>query len=1211
MGIDLGTNSIGWALVERDEAHTTLLDKGVCIFQEGVAREKNVEKPAVQERTASRASRRHYFRKRLRKIEVLKVLINNGFCPYLPIDALLQWKEKKLFPLDDDFLAWLRTDDNAGDNPYTDRHRALNEKLDFTKQADRYSFGRAMYHISQRRGFLSNRKDSISDSESGKVKTAISDLSQQMEIAGFQYLGDYFYSLYQTKSKIRTHYTARNEHYRKEFDRICEVQNVSEELKSSLEKAIFFQRPLKSQKGLVGKCTFEKNKPRCPQSHPRYEEFRMWQFINSIKIKGPSDDTLRPLSQEEVDTVLPLFFRKSKSQFDFEDIEKKLAGKNNYCHIDDPRGLAYKFNYREKNTVSGCPVLTGIITFLGTDYCSWENSLAECYLKSTDKTIDQIINDVWHALFSFTDDEILIAWLEENLQSEKEAATNLVTKVSIPSGYASLSLKAISKILPFLKKGYRYDQAVLMAGVSNAFSADKRDEEIIGKAQESVCVVLEDIDGGIIKVDPNKGKYSVIQEMLRNDYCAEHPERIYHPSMIETFPAVQPGKDGKFKLGSPRVESIKNPMAMRALFRLRALINELLVNGEINPATKINIEFARGLNTANMRKAIEAYQRKQNDLHKKFASLISEEYKSATGQDIQPTEEDILKYQLWEEQNHICLYTGNEIGIADFIGTNTRYDIEHTVPRSRGGDNSAMNKTLCQNKYNREIKRAKLPSELSDHEAILARIDALDWKKKIDNLQYQVDCRRKDSRAASTKDAKDNAIQRMHELKMELDYWRGKYSRFTMTEVPAGFSNRQGVDIGIIGRYARLYLQTVFPKIYVVKGSTTADFRKAWGLQDIYEKKSRESHSHHCIDAVTIACIGKSEYDSWKRYAEQAEFYAYGEAKKPTFAKPWDTFTEDVKALSEELLVSHHLPDNMGKQSRKRIRVRGKLQYSKEGKPLYVTGDTARGSLNKATYYGAIEREGEIKYVVRKKLDTLSEKDVNNIVDDTVREIVQQAIREKGFKKAMAETIWMNEKKRIPINKVRVFTPTVTNPLDLKQQRFLSAKPYKSTVYVTNESNYCMAIYGAGTKKPSFKLFNNLEAARLINGGKSDFVQLSDDNDLPLSYVLKQGMMVLFYEEKASELMFCTDGELSKRLYKVIGISSMTIQKKYSYGTITLKHHLEARQNSELETKKGMWSKGEEYRPIIGLQHNQLKCLVEGYDFKISVDGKIEYLHKI
>ena len=66
LGLDLGTNSLGWALVDESENEYTLIDKGVDIFQEGVARDKNNEKPAVQDRTSARALRRHYFRRRLR-----------------------------------------------------------------------------------------------------------------------------------------------------------------------------------------------------------------------------------------------------------------------------------------------------------------------------------------------------------------------------------------------------------------------------------------------------------------------------------------------------------------------------------------------------------------------------------------------------------------------------------------------------------------------------------------------------------------------------------------------------------------------------------------------------------------------------------------------------------------------------------------------------------------------------------------------------------------------------------------------------------------------------------------------------------------------------------------------------------------------------------------------------------------------------------------
>ena len=59
----------------------------------------------------------------------------------------------------------------------------------------------------------------------------------------------------------------------KDIETDNEVQNLDEDLKTALYKAIFFQRKLKSQKFLVGKCTFEPKKPRCPVSHFDFEEF--------------------------------------------------------------------------------------------------------------------------------------------------------------------------------------------------------------------------------------------------------------------------------------------------------------------------------------------------------------------------------------------------------------------------------------------------------------------------------------------------------------------------------------------------------------------------------------------------------------------------------------------------------------------------------------------------------------------------------------------------------------------------------------------------------------------------------------------------------------------------------------------------------------------------------------------------------------------------
>ena len=1221
LGLDLGTNSIGWAIVERDDndGRCRLLDRGVDIFQEGVAREKNNEKPAVQDRTEAHALRRHYFRRRIRKIELLGLLVKYDLCPPLSRDQLHAWRSRKRYPLDEEFLRWQRTDDAAGRNPYHDRNRALSETLDLDDRADRHALGRALYHLAQRRGFLSNRKQAGAESEDGTVKQGISDLSEAMRKAGCEYLGQYFHTLYLRKEKIRTHYTARNEHFLAEFRAICEKQQLPGEWREALHRAIFYQRPLKSQKGQVGRCTFEKKKSRCPASHPRFEEFRMRSFINNIRIAGPGNEEPRPLRTDEIERIRPLFLRKSKPHFDFAELAAKLAGKGNFACKGDRSEAPYRFNFPRTTTVSGCPVTAALIALFGDD---WQAALRSRYTLAADKSDDRIVNDIWHALFSFDDEERLRDWARTKLGLSEDEAQHFAA-IRMPQDYASLSLNAIDKILPGLRAGLRYDEAVFMANMQAVVPDDVRDDAAkLERIGTDIAVLLEDFGRNPLNVRTTKEQ--CVRDYLRN-CCGiddKHLDRMYHPSMIETYRAALPDAAGILRLGSPRTDSIRNPMAMRALFRLRILLNTLLRQGKIDRTTKINIEFSRNLHDANHRKAFEQYRRDREAENRKYADELRTQYADATGRTIEPTETDILKFRLWKEQQHRCIYTGKQIGIADFIGSNPRFDIEHTVPRSRGGDDSQKNKTLCDCRYNREVKRAKLPSELADAQAIGARIEELGWRKRIDELEKQIGNQIRKSKNASTKQEKDFAIQRRHYLKMQLDYWKGKYERFTMTEVPDGFSNRQGVDIGIIGRYARLYLKSVFERIYTVKGATTDAFRKMWGLQEEYAKKERVNHVHHCIDAITIACIGRTEYDRWAQYKAEDENYRFGRGDRPLFVKPWPTFTEDVLAVAEGLLVAHHTPDNMGKQSRRKLRVRGRIRRGTDGKPLYAQGDTARGVLHQQTFYGAIRREDEVKYVVRKSLDQLQESDVAKIVDDAVRKRVEKAVADVGFKTATntaEHTIWMNEEKGVPIRKVRIYTPSVTQPIHLKRHRDLSDKEYKQEYHVANDGNYCMAIYEGtdrrGKTKRSFELVSNLEAARYFRrsadrAARPDLVPQSDADGYPLKCILRPGTMVLFYENSPAELYECTQQELTRRLYKVTGLSILRVQKKWEYGAITFKHHQEARPAGELKAKNGEWKTGEAYRPVIGMYHTQLRAYVEGYDFTLSVTGEIEFKHR-
>ncbi len=1190
LGIDTGTNSLGWAIVEHDNDQYKLLYKGTNIFAEGVKIEKGIESSRAAERTEHRSVRKHYWRRKVRKISLLSILVDNDLCPPVGKNDLRLWRLKKQYPMNDEFMAWQRTEDKEGVNPYRYRYICLTQKLDLSDQTQRYILGRALYHLNQRRGFLSNRKEATKESE-GAVKEGISELSQDIEKAGCTYLGEYFYHLYNEGKKIRSRYTARKEHYLKEFRAICEMQELDHQLVEKLEKAIFTQRPLKSQKGTVGVCTFEKGKARCPSSHPLYEDFRMYSFLNNIKMQTPQDHQLRYLTGDEKALVIPLFKRKSKKTFPFEDIAKKLAGKNNYCYDGDEVAKPYRFNYQMDVSVSGSTVNAQLEELFGTD---WLDAVCEVYTLAEGKSRFQILNDIWHALFFFDDEDRLKNFAKNRLQMDEEQAAKF-SKITLPSDYASLSLKAIRKMLPYLKDfGLIYSQAVFLGNLVEVLPQHVWGiKETREAAIENVIKVMQSYD----KRTDSRTLEFCVKDYLRERYQADEQQlkKLYHPSMIDLYPHAQPDDEGKYQLGSPRISSVRNPMAMHSLFRLRKVVNLLLKEGKIDENTIIHIEFSRDLNDANRRKAIQDYQRENEKDREACRKKIEELGFSHV------TDTDILKYQLWEEQHHKCLYTGEEIKLADFLGSNPKYDIEHTVPQSVGGDSTKANLTLCNSKFNREVKKAKLPSELANHEEILQRI--ADWKETYEELDKRI--RKLKGSRASTKEEKDSIIRRRHLLSLQRDYWRGKYQRFTMTQVPEGFSRRQGTDISVISRYARLYLKSVFKQVYIVKGIATSDFRKIWGIQEEYSKKERVNHVHHCIDAITIACIGKSEYDKLAQYYHDDEAHRWGQSlDKAQFSQPWPTFVSDIKNIQNELLIAHYSKDNMRKHTRKR------------GENGYVQGDTARASLHNDTYYGAIEVDGEVKYVVRKNLDSLVEKDVKNIVDDAVRQKVEDAIEKHGnLKKALENTIWMNEEKQIPIRKVRIFTGSVTRPIHIRQQRDLSRHEYKRQFHVQNDRNYLMAIYigkdKKGKEKREFEIVNNIEAARHFkrsNGSIDGLVpQTSAKSGYPMAYCLKIGTMVLLYENSPEEVWELDQRNLVRRLYKVTGLSSMVISS-YNYGTINLIHHQEARPSTDVKQKNGVFKANEEFRSGIKMLHTQINALVQGVDFELNDLGEIKRL---
>jgi CRISPR-associated endonuclease Csn1 len=1314
LGLDLGTNSIGWAVVNKEKNQFSLIDKGVLIFQEGVKIEKGIESSKAAERTKYRSARRIKYRRKLRKIQTLKVLSEYGFCPTLTDSDLNLWRFKKLYPENIDFRNWWLTDDENNTNPYFFRNLAVTTKLDMSKKEDRFKVGRSFYHITQRRGFLSNRLETTKESD-GVVTSSINELS---EAKGDLTLGQYFYQKYLNSEKIRDTYTHREAHYLEEFEKICLLQELPIEFVEKLRKAIFYQRPLKSQKGLIGKCVFEKNKPRCAVSHPLFEEYRMLCFVNNIKIKTPNEDKLRFLNSQERAKVIERFFLK-RDNFEFEDIAKVLSPKKQYKFYKD-RNINvedYLFNYSMSTTVAGCPVTARFADLFGELVITENHKL----VISDDGSLNKSVQDAWHALLTFDNDNKLKEFAVKKLLLDNIKSEEFI-KIRLKQDFASLSLKAIKKILPYLREGIIYSHAVFLANmhsclpkkiwdlpenqydisnqITTIINTQKQEKDIIELVNgiiknchengecwsaEAEGYFIKDVQKALINYfgkntytefsEANKEELeSKTYELLKNqiqlnngrgvfavaetiderlkDYISKTYNvdstklfKIYHPSAIDVYKKPERSADGYRYLGSPMISAIKNPMAMRALHQLRKVINELIKNGVIDQNTRISIEMARDLMNANERKAYQSWQRDREKLRDTYRQRIQEYYASQNS-NLNPTDDDILKYQLWDEQKHKCFYTGKEILLSGFLGANPSFDIEHTIPRSLSFDNSQANKTLCDNVFNRSIKKNKIPSELENHSDILIRIE--DWRKKIEDLEIDISKAIRQAKNAPDKDFKDRAIQKRHKLSFEKDYWFNKCKRFDMKDVPDGFKNSQIVDTGIITKNARMYLNTIFDKVYTVKGSTVADFRKIWGLQDEYVKKERSNHIHHCIDAITIACITKDNYENLaKFYHDWEEMARATMSSKPKFEKPWSTFTEDLKNIENEVLISHYTADVLPKQSRIKLRKRGKIVKNNLGQPIIQKGDTVRGSLHKETFYGAIERtvlnkkgeeEKQIKYVVRKSILDIKAPDIDKIVDEVVAERVSNAV-ESGIlvftganqKNKLNGKIWMSENKGVEIKKVRIFVPSVTNPIHLKENRdktLKNRKAHKQFTHVANDSNYAMAIYEGvdekGKLKRDFELVSNIEAAnfykisvkRLLNhqnaGNNSELFpsfKINGKDSLNLKGIVKIGTLVILYEFSPSEIWDLELTEIRKRVYKIIGLSNQRIirpsGKVDEYATIVLRFHQEASAAVDLKTFDGKFERNEEYKGQRKLNHNQFNALISGIDFKLTNRGKI------
>lgn len=430
LGLDVGTNSLGWALVDTEEKK--IIDMGVRVFQEGVSglnTGKEISKNA--ERRSFRLIRRQYDRRRRRKLKLKNLLCKIGLIPSSKAELEQFWTL----------------------NPYELRVKALDEQLSISE------LGRVFYQLNQRRGYLSNRKAQSEEEDKGTIytgsdedkKPGINAINQAINSGKFRTLGEYLYSLDTTEQRIRNRFTARSQ-YLEEFNSIWNKQKeyysdilTDDNYHQIANRCMFYQRPLKSQKKRLGKCSLEPEKFRAPKSQPLSQEFRMYQFLNNLRIqtKDRVTDEQQQLTGIEYDGLLQYlqshpYLELSKGKVKTE--VKKIFG----LKKDDE----YAFNYEK---ILGLDTISKIVKIIGDELAN-------------EKGVD-FLHHVWHTLY-FNEDPDKVESFAVRKWNLSENQAKLLKKIKLESGYLNISSKAIKKILPFLKQGDRYDEACQKAGYS-------------------------------------------------------------------------------------------------------------------------------------------------------------------------------------------------------------------------------------------------------------------------------------------------------------------------------------------------------------------------------------------------------------------------------------------------------------------------------------------------------------------------------------------------------------------------------------------------------------------------------------------------------------------------------------------------------------------------------------------------------------------------
>lgn len=821
LALDIGTNSIGWCVLALDNTRqmtpASVIDTGVRIFSDG-RNPKDGASNAVTRRQA-RSMRRNRDRFIERRNRLIKTLVAHGL---MPEDGR---QRRVLAELD----------------PYELRARGVHERLSL------HEFGRALFHLNQRRGFKSSRKGSSGDKESGPIKEAI---RAQHDKIGDSTFGEYLYHRRQEGFSIRARLAKRRvvdekgreraqEYYDffparevlvEEFNILWKTQagyypaQLTKLAHDQLENIIFFQRPLKPP--VVGRCTFEQGENRAPKALPVVQRFRIYQEVNNLQVIEPRTLKGRPLFPHERDRLVSLMCRPTAKKnvktikegeltFDKMRGELGLGPDHTFSHESDKRhGL-------DTDTTSAM-------------LCHKERFGARWYELSAEEQEEIVL-----ALLDVDDEDSLVCWLMEGWQLDREHA-EAVINTPLVDGYGRLGITATRRILEQLMTDViPYSEAARRAGYAHSeFDTGKRHDRL--------------------------------------PYYGEVLER-------HLIPDPQEGGSPEAPL-EKRYGKVNNPTVHIALNQLRRVVNEIIKL--YGAPAEIHVEVLRDLkNSVKQKKEIETEQKKNQDENEKCAAQLRNEFNQAVNR------ENIQRLRLWNAlpaDNRVCPYTGENISAG--ILFSPKIEIDHILPFSRTLDDSMANKILCTQRANRE-KSNQTPHEAWSH-------DSEQWQAILDRIAILP----KNKRQRFAEDAMERYMADRDFIARQLT--DSQYiTRLAREYLAVLFEPRESKVVCLPGRLTAMFrhhlgMDSILDEINPSRVQSNA--RRG--------EKNRDDHRHHAVDALVVGLIDRSFLQraaTIHARSEQEGIYSF----LSDFAEPWPDFRASVREALAKIIVSHK-PDH-------------------------------------------------------------------------------------------------------------------------------------------------------------------------------------------------------------------------------------------------------------------------------------------------------------